>query len=1087
MKTKLLILLLAFSSVSLAQIYVNSNAAGANNGSSWADAYTSLQSALASASSGNEIWIAAGTYTPHATDRSTYFDISVSNLKIYGGFAGTEVTIGDRVFGMNETILSGDLQGNDINLPDFSSNYSNTTRNADNSYHVINILSSGENLLLDRLTISDAHTNLNTTQTGGAILKHRSVYDLTLRYCTIKDNVSRNTNAGLYADFDLANIATSIRGSLTIENCRFSNNMSRAGSGIYSLIRGNTNVDVIITNSLFDKNLVDDLGSNQGSSGSGSWLRLAGNGSNITFKLVNNTYVNNIDKGTQVSGDNFRAPLVISENGSISSAANAEVSNCIFWSNTGVSGGTRAISDSFEFPIPILNIYNSLDPLNFVEGSITSHVNTITSDPLFVDIFNEDYTLAATSPAVDSGDNNKVLIATDLLNNARVYNAFVDRGCYETGSNSQQQNNIRYVDKDATGLNNGTSWADAYVDLQDALQNVIFGDQIWIAEGVYTPDASDRTVYFDIDKQSLKLYGGFAGTETTIHERILGANETILSGDLQGNDVNQPDFNSNYSNTTRNTDNSYRVVYITADGDGALLDGLTISDAHANINTTSIGGAIIKEKTVSRLTLRNCIVKDNVSRNTNAGLLAEFDLNNTTTDRGFLKIENCQFTRNMSRGGSSIYSFVRANTEVDIEITNSLFTYNRVEDLGANTATAASATWLRLSGNGSDATFKLTNNTYANNIDSGTSLSGNNFRAPLSISENGSITSTAIAEVSNCIFWGNTGASGGTTRAISDMFENPIPTLHVYNSLDPFKFVEGSITSHVNTITSDPLFTDAVNEDFTLQAASPAIDSGDNTQVPNNVTTDLLGNLRITNNTVDRGCYEYTLANLSIGPKAFLQGAAINPIIGQESYMRDDLRSGGILPTTSPYSDALTCVATVFNSGGTSGTGPINDDIIDWMWLELRDANDNSIVVESRSVLLQRDGDIVDVDGTSAVTLTSSSGAYYLALQHRNHLGIMSANTIVLSSNTTTADLSNSSAAILGGSNAVIDLGNGIFAMICGDFDENGQTQTADANAITQLLGSSGYDNADLDMNGQIQTPDLNTILYPNIGKGQQF
>lgn len=1081
MKTKLLILLLTFSSVSFAQIYVDSSATGANNGSTWTDAYTSLQSALSSATTGSEIWIAAGTYKPHSSDRSTYFDVSVADLKIYGGFTGTEVTLSDRVFGMNETILSGDLQGNDVNLSDFPSNYSNTTRNTDNSYHVVNILSTGENLLLDRLTISDAHTNINATTTGGAIIKHPSVYNLTMRNCLVKNNVSRNSNAGLYADFNLGNNATSIRGALTIENCRFSSNMSRAGSGIYGLIRANTNVDFIITNSLFDKNIVENLsGSATASSGSASWLRLAGNGSNVTMKLVNNTYVNNIDKGTLVSGNNFRAPLIISENGSVSSAATAEVSNCIFWSNTGEAGGTtRAISDSFEFSIPTLNVYNSLDPLNFVDGSITSHVNTLTSDPLFVDIMNEDYSLAATSLAIDSGDNSKVLVATDLLNNARVYNSFVDRGCYEAGSNAQQQNNVRYVDKDATGLNNGTSWTDAYVDLQDALQNVIVGDQIWIAEGVYTPHASDRTVYFDIDRQSLKLYGGFAGTETTLQERVLGVNETILSGDLQGNDVNTSDFNSNYSNATRNTDNSYRVVYVRVDGDDALLDGLTISDAHTNVNAGTIGGAIIKEKTVSRLTLRNCKIEDNVSRNTNAGLLAEFDLNNTTSDRGFLIIENCQFTRNMSRGASSIYSFIRANTEVDITISNSLFYNNRVEDLGANTGTAASATWLRLSGNGSDATFTLSNNTYANNVDAGTSLSGNNFRAPLSISENGNITSAAIAEVSNCIFWGNTGTSGGTTRAISDMFESPIPTLNVYNSLDPLNFVEGSITSHVNTITMDPLFTDDSNGDYTLQTGSPAINSGDNTKVIG--VADLAGNTRITDATVDLGCYEQVALTLNLSPIVFLQGAALNPNIGEESLMRDDLRSNNLVNTTSPYADALMCNSSVFTVTGS-------DAIVDWVFVELRDKNDNTSVLYSTSALLQRDGDVVATDGTSDLSFNVSADNYYVAIKHRNHLGIITANTVPLSSTTTVVNFTDSNNQITYGSNAQTTFGmpSGVVAMWTGDVNGDGIIQYTGTSAdtpgiLTNALNDqgnflnfptytvNGYSNYDVDMNGGAQ------------------
>lgn len=220
---------------------------------------------------------------------------------------------------------------------------------------------------------------------------------------------------------------------------------------------------------------------------------------------------------------------------------------------------------------------------------------------------------------------------------------------------------------------------------------------------------------------------------------------------------------------------------------------------------------------------------------------------------------------------------------------------------------------------------------------------------------------------------------------------------------------------------------------------------------------------------------------IKINPIAFIQGASINPVSGEETLMRDDLRTSSLIPTTSPYLDVLTCNSSVFSTIGTNA-------IVDWVWVELRAENDNTNIVSSQSALLQRDGDVVDVDGTSPLTFDLVNGNYFVAISHRNHLGIITANTVALSAVTTVLDFSIGITVVNGGSNAVVDLGNGIFAMYSGDYDGNGQVQNTDLTSITPLLGQpSSYDNADLDMNTQVQNTDINNLLNPNKGRGQQF
>ena len=232
--------------------------------------------------------------------------------------------------------------------------------------------------------------------------------------------------------------------------------------------------------------------------------------------------------------------------------------------------------------------------------------------------------------------------------------------------------------------------------------------------------------------------------------------------------------------------------------------------------------------------------------------------------------------------------------------------------------------------------------------------------------------------------------------------------------------------------------------------------------------------------TLTQGFHQPVL-DIKLNAKVLLQGAAVNPFSGEESLMRDNLRVAGSIPTTSPYSDAVTCDASVFTVTG-------NDAIVDWVWIELRDDVDTSIIISSRSALLQRDGDVVDINGVSNLGFAVNSKEYHVVLRHRNHLGIISASPILLSlGSTANLDFTTSSTTANGGVNALTDLGDGRYAIYAGDQTGNGQIQNSDITGVAFSLGGSGYDNADIDLNNQIQNSDINSLIYPNLGKGEQF
>jgi hypothetical protein len=107
-------------------VYVKPGGAGTKDGSSWANA-KDLQTALTATAAGDQLWVAAGRYTPSATDRNASFALK-SGVALYGGFKGTETQLAQRSVATNSTILSGDLARNDG--PNF-------VNNAENSYHVV--------------------------------------------------------------------------------------------------------------------------------------------------------------------------------------------------------------------------------------------------------------------------------------------------------------------------------------------------------------------------------------------------------------------------------------------------------------------------------------------------------------------------------------------------------------------------------------------------------------------------------------------------------------------------------------------------------------------------------------------------------------------------------------------------------------------------------------------------------------------------------------------------------------------------------------------------------------------------------------
>ena len=191
---------------------------------------------------------------------------------------------------------------------------------------------------------------------------------------------------------------------------------------------------------------------------------------------------------------------------------------------------------------------------------------------------------------------------------------------------------VIYVDDAAAGSNNGSSWADAYNHLQDALADANIAEnpiEIHIAQGLYTPDLGEgitpgeRSAEFKM-LNNLTVQGGFAGfSELDPDARDFEKYETILSGDLEGNDVEVAGLSELRDEPTR-SDNS-RMIITLSDSEATIeLDGLTLTGGETAIDKSIRGN----------LNISNCTFKGNVNEAIDS------------RSRGKLTITDCTFESN---------------------------------------------------------------------------------------------------------------------------------------------------------------------------------------------------------------------------------------------------------------------------------------------------------------------------------------------------------------------------------------------------------------------------------------------------------
>ncbi len=392
-------------------IYVDKRGNG-SSGADWDNAFTNLQEALDIAEDGDQIWVAAGVYTPThqilLTDTRSATFTPVDGVQIFGGFKGDETSLSQREWQAHPSILSGDLNGDDV-VDDF-------INNGENSYHVVTA------------------SNLNRiyTRLDGFIIQGGNANS---------SNQPDNYGGGLFND--------SFEGSPSMANLIFYKNYAEVGGGLY-----NVNADAMLVNVAWIGNRSDFGGAIRNLDCSPTLVNVlfSGNTANITAgaiyttrgePLIRNCAVVNNSAGNNAGG-------ILNDDKS-----HLYLFNCILWGNKYGDNTPDQVYNEYKSPDPATNSYTELH-ISLYQGGCsgfgtTCYVRSTSANPLFVDppgldgiigTLDDNLRLNNGSPAINYGGNNFVpldeldvnyndiiteTLPYDLDNNNRI-NGTVDLG-----------------------------------------------------------------------------------------------------------------------------------------------------------------------------------------------------------------------------------------------------------------------------------------------------------------------------------------------------------------------------------------------------------------------------------------------------------------------------------------------------------------------------------------------------------------------------------------------------------------------------------------------------------------------------------
>ena len=608
--------------------YVSTTGSTSANASSWHDATSDLNWAMATAKAAHDqyglraqVWVAQGIYHGNTNDDNAFY--LQPYVDVYGSFVGNESSLNQRTLSQR-TILDGQNQRRVL--------------------YQANDMPYGDSVIWDGFTITGGNTQFSSTGSdygGGAYLRSGVVLQnstiknclayyggglymssSTLRNCIVMDD-SAYYHGGLYAY------------SCDITNCLIANNSAKYEGGAY----------------FYDCNVVNSSVVANRSTNSNSANNL--NSSHIYNTIFwGNKTKGSLDESYQASNGFFYNCAFESnwpEN-------HNELSNCILLNSRN--------SGNYHSPLFVQPSYEA--GAGYGEGG--------------------DWGLQQGSILIDKGDNSQLStpnsqLSIDLAGNSRMQGGSVDMGCYESSFTGfalpQYPDGKVFVVEGGAGTQDGTSWVNAMSDINDAVMMAASkgGLDVWVAQGRYYGNTEEDNAFTMIE--NVNVYGGFEGNESSLAARPTTAAETIIRGNVHQGAVSVLDGL-----------NSRRVLRQNGDFDTLTIwDGLTLQNGfvtnnkgaaaalkggsqlrncvmqynivYSTTNASIYGGAIFVDGPYSSnqqdTSLWGCVVRNNYSQHQNEGARAK--VNGSAIYAKYTNIVNCLIHDNNGYNGAVYLSY----------------------------------------------------------------------------------------------------------------------------------------------------------------------------------------------------------------------------------------------------------------------------------------------------------------------------------------------------------------------------------------------------------------------------------------------